>query len=219
MKNLYIIIIIQLLFSCRDNKSTEEIKNEIHSSLDKKDYENAYNNIIYLIKNDSTNGELFYLKAITEVNQQKNKEALISFQKSIQLSPDSSNSFIERSKLKFRLGDFVGSVNDCDRAKMINKNNYKIYKIEALAYEKLNDIANAIMCNETAIKYNSNDGETFYNLAVLQIKNQLYNKACSNLTLAGEKGYIDAYELIKSYCNNINNLNTNKDTLSNSIQI
>jgi hypothetical protein len=213
MKYIFILILIQILISCNENRNSQEIKNEINVLLSEKEYENAYNDIVFLIEKDSANGELFYLKAIAETNQNKDKEALISLQKSIQLLPNFSKSFIERAKLKFRLGDYIGCVSDCDRAKIIEKNNYEIYKIEALAYEKLDDISNAINCYETSIKYNSTDGEIFYNLAVMQIKNRFFNKACPNLTLAGEKGCLKAYELIKSYCNNISNLEINSDTL------
>ena len=216
-KNIIVIVLASVLFACNDNRNSEKIKNDIKIALIEKDYRNAYDDVMLLIEHDSTNGELFYFKALTEINENKRKDALISLQKSIQFSPNFSKSYIERAKLKLKLGDYIACISDCDKAKLIEKENSEIYITEAAAYDSLDDNANAMRCYETAIKYNSKEGEIFYNLAVMQIKNGLMNKACPNLSLAGEKGYVNAYELIKLYCNNINNLEIDSDILNNSV--
>jgi len=68
----------------------------------------------------------------------------------------------------------------------------------------LGEIYNAIIVYKYAIKYGDNNGDTFYKLGMLLLNIGKTAEACENLSKAGELGYMDAYDLIKSNCNNQN---------------
>ncbi|MBK6400034.1 MAG: hypothetical protein KA215_04730 [Flavobacterium sp.] len=197
---LYVIIVI-LIYSCKDKSTAVENFNAGIESYNDSSFTTALENFTKASKKDTKNANAFFYRALSEARLQKHKEALISFQKSIELDSVLYQALVERAKLKIKLGDFASACNDCDKAKMIKIDFPEIYKTKAIAFENLNDPSNAIIAYEYAIKYGQKDGETFYNLGVLRLNYGNRDSACALLSKAGELGFMEAYEMIKRNCN------------------
>ena len=115
--------------------------------------------------------------------------------------------------MKIKLGDFKGALEDCNKAMFLKKDFAKVYKTKARAYELLEDEPNAIIQYQVAIKYGDDSGENNYRLGVLMLNKGDINEGCKHLSVAGEKGFMDAYDLIRTNCNE---QSTNSDNNENS---
>ncbi len=201
MKEKIFYAIAIILCSCADNKTAEEnFKIGLESYTDSS-FASALDNFTKASEKDKKNVNAFFFKGMCETRLQKSKEALKSFQKAIELDSSFYQALVERAKLKIKLGDFGSACIDCDRAKMIKKDYPEIYKTKAIAYESLNDPANAIVSYECAIKYGQQDGETYYKLGILRLNQGNRDSACTLLSKAGELGFMEAFESIKRNCN------------------
>jgi tetratricopeptide (TPR) repeat protein len=210
MKKGISLILIIFFYSCTDKRTATECYNSGMKSYIDSSFSNALENFSLATEKDNKNAKAFYYKGLCEVKLQKNKDALISFQKSIELDNNFYQALVERAKLKIILGDYASACNDCDKAKFIKKDFSEIYKTKALAFENLNDPSNAIIAYESALKYGQQDGETYYKLGVLKLGYGNHDTACALLSKAGELGFMEAFELIKSKCNKEISIQKNK---------
>lgn len=201
MKEKIIFAIVILLYSCADNRTAVQNFNSGMEYYNDSSFTDALDNFTKASEKDKKNAAAFFYKGLSEARLQKNKEALISFQKSIDLDNAFYHALVERAKLKIKLGDFTSACTDCDKAKMIKIDYPEIYKTKAIAFESLNDPSNAIIAYEYAIKYGQEDGETYYKLGVLRLNNGNRDSACALLSKAGELGFMEAFEMIKRNCN------------------
>lgn len=209
---LYSTIILQLLSSCVDNKTAIENFNSGLDYYNNKNFTAALKEFSKAIEKDNKNVNSFFYKGLAEIGLEKKQDALISFQKTIELDSSFYQALVERAKLKIILGDYISAVIDCDKAKMIKIDFSDLYKTKAIAFENLNDASNAIISYEYAINYGQNDGETYYKLGILKLSYGIHEEACSLLSKAGELGYMDAFKTIKSNCNHSANLSKEKNT-------
>lgn len=205
MKIKLIIIFILTFISCQDNRTSDQIISDIQIQIDNSEFQNALENINKLISNKIKTSEIYTLKGQCENGLNNKSESLQSFQKAISLDKNYYQAYVARAKVKLEVGDFISSIEDCNKAMLIKKDFAKIYKTKAIAYELLKDEPNAIIQYEAAIKYGDNSGENNYKLGVLILNKGNTDSGCRYLSKAGEKGYMDAYDLIKSNCNKSNN--------------
>tara|TARA_B110000879_G_C11159212_1_gene508312 strand:+ start:387 stop:1514 length:1128 start_codon:yes stop_codon:yes gene_type:complete len=205
MKIKLIIIFILTFISCQDNRTSDQIISDIQIQIDNSEFQNALENINKLISNKIKTSEIYTLKGQCENGLNNKSESLQSFQKAISLDKNYYQAYVARAKVKLEVGDFISSIEDCNKAMLIKKDFAKIYKTKAIAYELLKDEPNAIIQYEAAIKYGDNSGENNYKLGVLILNKGNTDNGCRYLSKAGEKGYMDAYDLIKSNCNKSNN--------------
>lgn len=196
-------LIILVINSCSDGKTANENLESGISDYQGKDYNSALNEFTLSIKKSGSNSNAFYYKAISEVQLQKKQDALLSFQKAIQLDSANYLAFVERAKLKIILGDYVSAINDCEKAKSLKKEYSEIYKTKASAFEFLNDHANALIEYEFAIAYDENNGETYFKIGLLYLNQGNKELACGNLRKAGDLGFMESFELIKTNCNDV----------------
>lgn len=202
MKSFSIATLISfLLISCTDNKSAIENFNAGLEKYNAKNYSSALDELTKSVKKDSHNANAFLFKGLCEVQLKNDSAALISFQNAISLDSSNFQALVERAKLKIALGDYVSAINDCDKSRFYKVDYSEQYKTKATAYEFLNDEANAITAYKSVIKYSQNDGEVYYKLGKLQLSYGNHDEACSLLSKAGELGFMDAFKLIKSNCN------------------
>jgi len=194
-----------LLSGCKDKRSVDEIFNDTKTKIESKEFSEAKKDVEKLVKLAYGNSDAFQLKGIVESELEDYNSALINFQKSISLDSTNFKTYVERAKLKIKLGDYKSAISDCNTARFYNKEFYLIYKTKGIAYELLEDGGNAVIQYEHSIKYGDNSGETYYKLGVLYLSQGNNQKGCSNLSKAGELGYMDAYDLIKSNCNKTGN--------------
>lgn len=212
MKIRLLLISILTLISCKDNRTSEQIISDANSQINKSEYQNALTDLKKLIDNGIETTEVFQLKGISENGLNKNSKSLLSFQKSIELDNKNYISYVERANLKIKLGDYRGAIEDCNNAMLIQRDYAKTYKTKAIAYELLEDEPNSIIQYQAAIKYGDNSGENNYKLGVLFLNKGDLKQGCDYLSKAGEKGYLDAYDLIKTNCNENIQDNTNLES-------
>lgn len=201
MKVKLIIIFLLTFISCQDKRSSDQIISDIKNQVDNSEFQKALNDINKLISDKIETSEIYTLKGKTENELDKKSESLLSFQKAILLDKNNYKAFVERAILKLELGDIMSSIEDCNKAMLIKSNYIKIYKTKAKAYELLNDEPNSIIQFQEAIKYGDKSGENYFKLGVLFMNRLEIKKGCEFLSKAGEKGYLEAYKLIKENCN------------------
>lgn len=144
---------------------------------------------------------MYLQEATIYYNKNKFSDCLSSILKSIENDSANHNAYILKAKVKINLGDFNGALEDCNKAKFLNKNDYNIYTTKAIAYDSLNDRSNAISSYKYAIDNGDNNSDTYYKLGYLYLLNGNVIEACKNLSNAGELGNMEAFELIKTNCN------------------
>ncbi len=204
MKKVIVILLIGFLFSCADKRTSTENLNLAVEEINNKSYESALKHIKLALNKDSSNSLILYYKGFIETNLKKNSEALISFQKAIELDSANFKALVERAKLKIMLGDIVSATNDCDRARLIKRDYAEIYLTKAHAFERMNDNSNSIIQYESAIQYGAATGEILFKLGLLYLNAGNKGVACDYLRKAGDLGFMESFELIKANCNNEN---------------
>lgn len=186
---------------CQDKRSVEDLFNDIKINIENNKLTKAKKDVEKLIKKAYGNSDAYLLKGIIDNKLKDNNSALKSFQKSIALDSANFKTYVERANLKIELGDYNSAISDCNTARYINKEYFQIYKTKGIAYEFLEDASNAIIQFEYSIKYGDNSGETHYILGVLYLSQGNNQNGCLHLSKAGELGYMEAYDVIKSKCN------------------
>lgn len=205
MKIKYLFVFCLIIISCQDKRTSDQIISDIQIQIDNSEFQNALENINKLISNEIKTSEIYTLKGQCENELNNKSKSLQSFQEAISLDKNYYQAYVARAKVKLELGDFISSIDDCNKAMLIKKDFAKIYKTKAIAYELLKDESNAIIQYEAAIKYGDNSGENNYKLGVLILNIGNTDSGCRYLSIAGEKGYMDAYDLIKANCNKSSN--------------
>lgn len=203
------LLIIVFLCSCTDNRITSDIYNSGVDKYNSGDYNSALKEFKLCLEREVKNPNAFYYKGLCEVKSKNDSSALISFQNAIRLDSSYYQALVERAKLKISLGDYRSALNDCDKAMLLRIDYSELYKTKASAYEFINDASNALIAYESAIKYGENNGETYYKFGMLLMNNGNNDKACTLLSKAGELGYMLAFKIIKSNCNQNGNFSLN----------
>ncbi len=213
MKIKLLFIISLILVSCQDERTSDQLISDIKIQIHNAEFQNALKDIDKLISKKIETSETYTLKGQCENELGKESESLLSFQKAIELDGNNYDAYVERANLKLKLGDYQSAIEDCNSAMLMKKDYAKTYKTKARAYELLEDEPNAIIQYQAAIKYGDNSGENNYKLGVLLLNKANYKDGCKYLSIAGEKGYMDAYDLIKTNCNErFENSNDNDST-------
>lgn len=113
MKRLTLILTALILFtisSCEDpNKSRQYMDEGAKLMLRYSKYEEAEEAFTKAIKYDKSNYEAFYYRGCAKVNATKYKDAIVDFEKAIELKPDYANAY-------FNLGRTYYLLNDEDKA-------------------------------------------------------------------------------------------------------
>ena len=70
----------------------------------------------------------------------------------------------------------------------------------AFARGELKDYSGSITAYTKLIELQPNDGHSYYNRGIIQIKLGKKSDGCLDLSKAGELGYMDAYAVIRTNC-------------------
>jgi tetratricopeptide (TPR) repeat protein len=100
-----------------------------------------------------------YLQLAQECKQQKNySEALLNYDRAIQLNPNSAEAYYSRARLKhYKLGDYPGSLSDYDRAIELNPTQAEFYCNRAYLYQYTYQNYSAALADyDRAIELNPN---------------------------------------------------------------
>lgn len=113
MKRLTLILTALILFtisSCEDpNKSRQYMDEGAKLMLRYSKYEEAEEAFTKAIKYDKSNYEAYYYRGCAKVNATKYKDAIVDFEKAIELKPDYADAY-------FNLGRTYYLLNDEDKA-------------------------------------------------------------------------------------------------------
>ncbi len=109
--------------------------------------------------------------------------------------------YFERGRLKSSLSDFRGAISDFDLALKYNPKGTIIYSHRGYSKLKLKDYLGSINDYTKVIQNRPNDSPNdLYNRGLARIYLKQIELGCKDLSRAGEQGDIDAYDLIKEYC-------------------
>lgn len=153
---------------------------------------------------------LFYI-AKSQLKIEDYENAMINFTKIINGKIEGyvsiANVYFERGFLKNKLEDYRSAISDFDLALKNNtfKNNPNLkllYSYRGYSKLMLNDYLGAINDYSRYIQDNpNNSSNAYYNRGLARIYLKQFELGCNDLSKAGELGELDAYELIKEYCN------------------
>ncbi len=128
------------------------------------------------------------------------KLAIDNYSKALVLDTTDGIAYYNRANEKMLLGDFTGAVEDYENSLLIDSTNTNTLFILAEAKMKINDNKGALNNYSTIIKLDSTSAKAYYFRGITEIALGENNNACLDFKKAGERGYFDAYEMIKKYC-------------------
>lgn len=78
------------------------------------------------------------LKMGTDLADRNNwEDAMLWYNKSLELNPNNSNAYYDRAAAKYNLKDYRGAILDCNKVIGLDKNYAEAYYIRAMAYGSL----------------------------------------------------------------------------------
>lgn len=128
------------------------------------------------------------------------KLAIDNYSKALVLDTTDGIAYYNRANEKMLLGDFAGAVEDYENSLLIDSTNTNTLFILAEAKLKLDDNKGAFDNYNTILKIDSTSAKAYYYRGITEIALGENEKACLDFKRAGERGYFDAYEMIKKYC-------------------
>jgi len=215
---LYILLfisIVSLTLSCSDERTAQEIITAISDNTKNGNFNSLNCDYTLLIDKFPTYSHAYYVIAKSQSKTGKNEEAILNFKKALDLDSLNHVIYIERAKLKIKLGDNNGAISDCLDAIRINGKYSYAFSTMALAYENLNEIGNAIYYYEKAKLYDIQNGNVHYKLGMLYLSYGETNKGCQNLSKAGELGIMAVFDIINTNCNFIREFDSVVETIQN----
>ena len=150
---------------------------------------------------DSSYSIAYKNRALTKRNLGDNSGAIKDYMELIKMDENDVSSIYTISDIYYEKGDYKFSLQIIKKALEKEPNNIKFRLREILlnkVLENFNEVIN--LCNNL-IAHNNELGEAFYYRAIAYASKKEYIKFCNDLSSAGERGYEEAYSLIREYCN------------------
>lgn len=153
---------------------------------------------------------LHYLRASAKFESGDLIGAMPDYTKVIQLHPRHVWALTDRGKLKYRLRDLRGAVNDFNMAIEIISESGRdnsfikiddIYYQRGLSHSGLSNHNQAIADFSMAIDLNPEFSAAIYGRGIATHHKGDLESACLDFSRAGELGYSLAYDTIRAYCN------------------
>lgn len=131
-------------------------------------------------------GKLFYQQGILCLNEGKWNDALIQFNKALDLEPDQPDYLGDRAVAYFQLGKTDLAIIDLNQAQKIDPKNPYRYSSRAFVKDSLGDTKGAIADYEKAIELDPEDAVAYNNLGMLEEKLGYQKKAAEKFKKADE---------------------------------
>lgn len=110
--------------------------------------------------------------------------------------------YFERGKLKALLKDHRGAITDFDLVLKYNPKVTAIFSLRGDSKFFLKDYLGAINDYTKRIQlYPFDSAIEFYNRGLVKLALKHKESGCKDLSIAGEQGFSEAYEMIEKYCN------------------
>ena len=107
---------------------------------------------------------------------------------------------MKRGEEYFLINEFEKAKNDFKSALELKPVNIDAYFSRAEAKLGLNDFLAAAVDYTIVISMDSTEALAYYNRGICYANLDLKNNACEDFNKAGELGFFQAYEVIKEYC-------------------
>ncbi len=133
--------------------------------------------------------------------EQIEKEPDISYYNElIELNPHNHFSYHRRGILKVQGGDYKGALQDYTKSIELEPNDAEIYSSRSILKFKLGDKRGGMQDINKVIELDPNNSSAYFVRGIAKIQLDQKDSGCLDLSKAGELGYMDAYDLIKKYC-------------------
>lgn len=126
--------------------------------------------------------------------------AVLYFSKAILIDPEdkfNKNLFINRSKAKLELFDYLGAIKDLTTTIDLGNKNSMVYFERGVLHYKIEKFKEAIIDFSGSIEFDSENKEAYFYRGLSEINFGEKDKGYLDLSTAGELGYFDAYAEIK----------------------
>lgn len=136
----------------------------------------------------------FYNKGLFYLKNQKPKEAVENFNKSLEIY-QYSKAYVGRASAYHQLGDIQNAIKDANSALGLEKNNAKAHFVLGNCYNDLNKINEAMSEYDQCIALNDNDPDFFFQRAIIFGKKQDFRRCIDdmNTCLSMDPGHYEAY--------------------------
>ncbi len=131
-------------------------------------------------------GKSFYRQGISHLNEGKWDEALVQFNKALDLEPDQPDYLGDRAVAYFQLGKKDLAMIDLNQAQKIDPKNPYRYSSRAFVKDSLGDTKGAITDYEKAIELDPEDAIAYNNLGMLEEKLGYQKNAAEKFKKADE---------------------------------
>ena len=165
------------------------------------DFRGALNDYNTAIKLGSSDYLTYYNRANAKNQMRDYIDAIDDYNKAISLAPSFAKAYYKRGNAKSDLRDIRGSIIDYEKAIVLDPENAKAYYNAGVMKTKLKDFESAILYFNRAIELAPNWASAYYNRGVSKLTIERIEQGCIDLSIAGEKGYSKAYDIIKRRCN------------------
>ena len=156
-----------------------------------KDYENS-------ISLKEFKDQVFYNLAVLQYINFNYKDAITNYSKSIMYDND-YNSYLKRGDAKYKIMDYLGSLDDYSKSIEINKDSYITFNNRGVIKFKLSKYKEALKDFEKSLKINPKNYNTLYNKAITNSALKEKKKACIDLKKSiklGKEVFEDEYSKI-----------------------
>ncbi len=128
------------------------------------------------------------------------REAVENFSASIQLNPGYGEALVFRSLCRYRLKDYAGAIDDCDKLIQLNYRADFASNNKGTALLELGRLDESIAIFSKMITENSEVASAHYNRAIAMLRKNDINGACSDLHEAVRLGFTVPKDSINRYC-------------------
>lgn len=138
----------------------------------------------------------YYLRGYLKYTAKDFKEALLDYNKSIELDDDNFKAFFSRGMLKDKLADFNGAILDYTKCITLNKESSKAYFNRGFSKSNISDIKGAIEDYSKCIALNPENKAAFLNRGILKKDQNFYDEALIDYdsAIAIDNDFLDAVQ-------------------------
>jgi len=179
----------------RKEKENKIIENELKEKNEKIRLEQ--------LKSDKKNKlivENLFKKGEEYLTNKDYPNAVLYFSKAILIDPEdkfNKNLFINRSKAKLELFDYLGAIKDLTTTIDLGNKNSMVYFERGVLHYKIEKFKEAIIDFSGSIEFVSENKEAYFYRGLSEINFGEKDKGYLDLSTAGELGYFEAYAEIK----------------------
>jgi tetratricopeptide (TPR) repeat protein len=116
--------------------------------------------------------------------QGKYDEAIIRYDKAIELDPKYSEPFYNRGKAKLNLKNYIGAIDDFNKALKLDPNNSDIYNNRGIAKKKSNDLKGAIDDYDKSLTLDPTNYRVYFNRGIAKYEDGNKAGACIDFKIA-----------------------------------